>query len=75
MITRRHVLAAAAATGLARPALAQPASSRVLRFVPQAGYSTPDPIWTTAIVVQTHAFMVWDTPPYGVDLALNPKPQ
>jgi peptide/nickel transport system substrate-binding protein len=73
MLTRRHLLGAAAST-LACPAIAQPAAARVLRFVPQAGYSTPDPIWTTAIVVQTHAFMVWDMP-YGIDLALNPQPQ
>jgi peptide/nickel transport system substrate-binding protein len=74
MITRRKALASAAALGLCRPAIAQPSGARTLRFVPQAGYVTPDPIWTTAIVVQTHAFMVWDMP-YGVDLALNPHPQ
>jgi peptide/nickel transport system substrate-binding protein len=42
--------------------------------VPQAAYSSPDPIWTTATVVQTHGLMVWDTL-YGVDLALTPRPQ
>ena len=46
----------------------------MLKFVPQAAYSVPDPIWTTAIIVATHAFMVWDTL-YGVDLKLNPHPQ
>ena len=73
MVPRRYLLAGIAAS-LARPSLAQPAAARVLRFVPQAAYSTPDPVWTTAIVVQTHAFMVYDTL-YGVDLALTPQPQ
>ena len=48
---RRDVLktgAAAGVAGLARPAIAQ--GSRVLRFVPQANLSSPDPIWTTAPV-------------------------
>lgn len=74
MPTRRRLLATAAAAGLARPAIAQPANARLLRFVPQAAYSSPDPVWTSAIVVGTHALMVWDTL-YGVDLALTPKPQ
>ncbi len=72
MLNRRHMLAATAASGLARPARA--AASRVLRFVPQAAYSSPDPVWTSAIVVATHALMVWDTL-YGVDLGLTPRPQ
>jgi peptide/nickel transport system substrate-binding protein len=74
MLTRRHAIAATGAALLGRPALAQPARARVLRFVPQAAYSSPDPIWTTATVVQTHGLMVWDTL-YGVDLALTPRPQ
>jgi peptide/nickel transport system substrate-binding protein len=74
MITRRRLVATAAAASLACPALAQSGSARLLRFVPQADYAAPDPIWTSAIVVQTHAFMVWDTP-YGINLALEPKPQ
>ena len=74
MIQRRALIGGAGSLALARPALAQPASSRVLRFVPQAAYSVPDPVWTTAIVVITHALMVYDTL-YGVDLKLTPQPQ
>lgn len=77
MISRRTLIRSAsvlAATGLARPAVAQSASNRVLRFVPQAAYSVPDPVWTTAIVVVTHSLMVYDTL-YGVDIGLIPQPQ
>jgi peptide/nickel transport system substrate-binding protein len=72
MPSRRRVLAGLTAAALARPAIAQRPS--LLRFVPQAAYSTPDPVWTSAIVVATHAMMVWDTL-YGVDLGLIPRPQ
>jgi len=77
MLTRRHFLAAPAAAALsgalARPALAR-GSDKVLKFVPAAAFSSPDPVWTTAIVVAIHALMVWDTP-YGADMSLTPKPQ
>jgi peptide/nickel transport system substrate-binding protein len=72
MLSRRAVLASAGA--LALPSVARAQNARVLKFVPQAAYSVPDPIWTTAIIVATHAFMVWDTL-YGVDLKLAPHPQ
>ena len=73
MLTRRSLLATPALASLARPALAR-GSDKLLRFVPAAAYSSPDPIWTTAIVVGIHALMVWDTP-YGTDIGLSPKPQ
>lgn len=81
MITRRRVLSAPAAAGLGlslggalpRPALAR-GSDKLLRFVPAAAFSSPDPVWTSAIVVAIHALMVWDTP-YGADMNLTPKPQ
>jgi len=73
MLTRRSLLATPALASLARPALAR-GSDKLLRFVPAAAYSSPDPIWTTAIVVGIHALMVWDTP-YGTDIGLAPKPQ
>jgi len=76
MLTRRGLFgttAAGLAGGLARPAFSQ-GRQRTLRFVPMAAYSSPDPIWTSAIVVQTHALMVWDML-YGVDINLMPHPQ
>ena len=72
---RRTVLGAAAAAtalALARPSLAKPA--RVLRFVPQANLSSPDPIWTTSDPVRNHAYLIYDTL-YGVDTQLTPSPQ
>ena len=73
---RRDVLKTAAATaatvGLARPSLGQ--GAQVLRFVPQANLSSPDPIWTTATVAFIHGYMIWDTL-YGLDEKLMPQPQ
>ncbi|MBV9734895.1 MAG: ABC transporter substrate-binding protein [Acidisphaera sp.] len=74
---RRTVLAGAAslaASGLARPAIAQPAASRALRFVPESGLQQGDPIWTTTTIARNHGFLVWDTL-YGLDEALQPRPQ
>ena len=73
---RRDVLKTAAATAatvsLARPSLGQ--GAQVLRFVPQANLSSPDPIWTTATVAFIHGYMIWDTL-YGLDEKLMPQPQ
>ena len=77
---RRNLLAGGAAlaaigtTGLARPAIAQGASAKVLKFVPQANLANPDPIWTTATVAINHGYMVWDTL-YGINDALVGQPQ
>ena len=77
---RRNLLAGGAAlatigtTSLARPAIAQGASAKVLHFVPQADLANPDPIWTTATVAINHGYMVWDTL-YGINDALVGQPQ
>ena len=75
---RRSFLQAGAAgvgaAALPRFAIAQPASSRSLRFVPQANLTLLDPIFTTAAVTANHAWMVYDTL-FGVDAALQPQPQ
>ncbi|MBP0492999.1 ABC transporter substrate-binding protein [Pararoseomonas indoligenes] len=60
--------------GLARPALAQPAGSRVLKFIPQSDVAVTDPIITTAYVSRHHGYMLWDTL-YGFDEDFNPQPQ
>jgi len=59
-ITRRAALAASAAA-LAAPGFAQPAASRVLRFVPHANLTSLDPVWTTAYVTRNHGYLVYDT--------------
>lgn len=74
MIERRAVLAGAASLALARPAIAQPARERVLRFVPYADLAVLDPLWTTIDIVRDHGFMVYDTL-YGMDAGLQPRPQ
>jgi peptide/nickel transport system substrate-binding protein len=80
---RRDVLASTAAAlttgvatggGIAAPALAQPARTRVLRFVPQANLTSLDPIWTTAAVTENHGWTVFDTL-YGMTEDLNVQPQ
>ncbi len=75
---RRNFLAGLSAAGfgggLAMPALAQPAGSRTLIFVPQANLTSLDPVWTTATVTRNFAYLVYDTL-YGVDEKLQPQPQ
>jgi len=66
---------AAAGLGLAAPAVhAQGAAARTLRFVPQAGLASLDPIWGTQYVVRNAAALVWDML-YGVDSQFRPQPQ
>src|SRR5262249_6315791 len=72
---RRQLLqstAAATAAVLARPALAQP--GRVLRYVPQADLTNPDPVWSTATIAFIHGNLIWDQL-YGLDEGLVPRPQ
>src|ERR1043165_9861870 len=64
----------AATGGLATPAIAQGASARTLRFVPQANLANFDPIWGTQYVVRNAAAMVWDTL-YGIDSSFQPQRQ
>ena len=71
---RRQMLLAAAALALPRPALAQPANARTLRFVPQANLTSLDPVWTTAAVSRDFGLLVYDTL-YGIDSTLTPRPQ
>jgi peptide/nickel transport system substrate-binding protein len=76
-VQRRHFIASAAATaaiGLAAPRVARATDNRTMRFVPQAGLSNLDPIWTTIYVVRNASLLFWDTL-YGVDSTLTPRPQ
>ncbi|WP_144185079.1 ABC transporter substrate-binding protein [Elioraea rosea] len=66
---------AAAGLGLAAPSVhAQGAAARTLRFVPQAGLSSIDPVWGTQYVVRNAALLVWDML-YGIDSQFRPQPQ
>ena len=71
---RRTLLATAIAAPFARPAAAQPARARTLRFMPQAALSVLDPIFNPTTIVTTHGYCVFDTL-YGADRALRPRPQ
>jgi peptide/nickel transport system substrate-binding protein len=74
MKRRRLLQAGAVAAALPRIAIAQPANTRVLRFVPQANVTLLDPIITTAAVSSNHGYMVFDTL-FAVNAALEVRPQ
>ncbi len=71
---RRTLLKTAAASMLAAPAIAQPAKTSTLRFVPQANLTALDPVFTTAIVTGNHGYYVFDTL-YSNAVDGQPKPQ
>lgn len=74
-IARRSALklgAAASLAALARPAVAQ--ATKSLKFVPHANLSTPDPLWSSALIAFDAAYMYADQL-FGLDNALTPKPQ
>ena len=77
MLNRRTLMTGAAAlpaAGMARPALAQSAANRVLKYVPHANLPNIDPFTNTAFVARDHAFLVFDQL-YGMDEQFNPQPQ
>jgi peptide/nickel transport system substrate-binding protein len=78
VLKRRQFLAGSAAAlatpGLAAPAVAQPAKTATLRFVPQANLTLLDPILTTTLVTTNHSYYVFDTL-YSAAADGVPKPQ
>ena len=73
---RRDFIAgsAAAAATFTAPRIARAASSKVLRYIPQADLAVLDPVWTTAFITRTHGMQIFDTL-FGVDNAFQPQPQ
>jgi peptide/nickel transport system substrate-binding protein len=57
---RRSFIAASAAA-LAMPAVGRAQSTQVFKWIPQADLSALDPVWTTAYIARTHAYLVFDT--------------
>ena len=81
MLSRRSVLLAGAGAGalsalpgLSRPAIAQGAAARVLRFIPHSNLSTIDPVGTTGYIVRNHGYLVYDTL-YATDAEFRVRPQ
>jgi ABC-type transport system substrate-binding protein len=66
--------AIAALAGISRPALAQSADQRTLRFVPYTDLTILDPMWSTVDITRDYGYMVYDTL-YGLDGAFQPVPQ
>ena len=56
--TGAAAVAGLSTAGLATPAVAQPA--RVIKFIPHANLSSPDPVWTTTAIAFNHGNLVWD---------------
>ena len=70
---RRTFLQASAAAVLPTFAIAQAASARTLRFVPQANLTLLDPIFTTAQPTVNHGWAVYDLL-FGIDGKFEAKP-
>jgi peptide/nickel transport system substrate-binding protein len=64
---------AAVAAGTAAVTPAQ-AADKVLKFVQNGNMTILDPIWTTALVVRNHAYLIYDTL-FSIDANNEVKPQ
>ena len=76
-MSRRAVLAGAAAAGVVAPSLAKAqgaGAANTLRVVMHSDLRIIDPIWTTAFITRNHGYMIYDTL-FGMDEAGEIKPQ
>jgi peptide/nickel transport system substrate-binding protein len=69
---RRILLAGAAATALARPAIS--GKTQTLSQVPQVALNSIDPVWTSSQIARNMGYLVFDQL-YGRDEAMNALPQ
>jgi peptide/nickel transport system substrate-binding protein len=74
LLSRRNVIAGAAAQGVMRPFVSRGATAHTLRFIPQADLTVLDPLGTTAYVTRNHGHLCWDTL-YGLAADFVPSPQ
>ena len=56
---RRTFITSSAA--LAMPAVGHAQSARVFKWIPESDLVVLDPVWTTAYIARTHAYLVFDT--------------
>ena len=73
-LTRRAVMAGAAAVPLAAPSIAAAQGSRVLKFVPHADLTVLDPSWSASYITRNAAIMVYDML-YGTSSDFQVTPQ
>ncbi len=71
---RRTLLKLSLTATLAAPHIARSATTKALKFIPQADLAVLDPIATPAFVTHNHAYLVFDTL-YGVDSNFAAHPQ
>jgi peptide/nickel transport system substrate-binding protein len=75
VMRRRDILKVAGAAVLPGSfAIAQPATARTLRFVPQGGLTVLDPVFTTSPVTAQHGFAIYDTL-FAVNARQEVRPQ
>jgi peptide/nickel transport system substrate-binding protein len=72
--TRVAALGAVLATSLGGGLTAPPAHAQTLRVVMHSDLKIVDPIWTTAYIVRTHGYLVWDVL-FAMDDKLELRPQ
>ena len=70
-LKRRALMAGAAATTLARPAISAGVSELI--FVPQSNLTSLDPVWTQAVVTHNFGTVVYETL-YARDINYLPQP-
>ena len=73
MMRRRQILTGAAA-GLATPFVSRAQGRDVLKVVPEGDLPILDPVFTTAVIVRNHGYLVFDTL-YGMDADYQMRPQ
>ena len=73
-VSRRAVMAGAAALSLAAPSIVAAQGSRLLKFVPHADLTVLDPSWSASYITRNAAIMVYDML-YGTSTDFQVTPQ
>src|SRR5258708_36410021 len=73
-LTVRSGILLAALGAFFAPSVAAQSTGKTLRFVPQADLRILDPVWSSAYITQTHAYLIYDTL-FALDDQSKPHPQ